>query len=470
MSRRFRPLQIGAAAEGFMLWVPIEKLFQTEIGFDAASIGLMAAAYAAVVPLLEVPTGILADRWSRKGILIASSVAAAASALIGGLSQSVGLYIVAAMVLGVYFALSSGTVDSVVYDTVLEETGSSELYERSIGRVRVVESIALAGSALLGGVLAELTSPRLTYFLTVPFALVAVAAYLRFDEPQLHRAEERTALRAHIATTLRAMTHAPRVRSLILVLALTALLSQTVFEFGPLWLVDLAAAPAAYGPYWALLVGTLGVGAYLAGRLDLDRRWVIVALAVVLAATPLLLVFSRNLPVVVAAQTVLALVLAILGIHAGRLLHDGVASSIRAGVSSGAGTFSWLLFLPFSLVIGALARRDGVARAGWLVVATAALLAVLLVVVVLRSTRLAPEPDPPEAVRADEAGPPPMDLACEELVTVVSDYLDGVLPPDWRDRVEDHLTGCDGCSAYLSQMHATLDLLAALHHEQQHPR
>ena len=35
-----------------MLWVPIEKLFQTEIGFDAASIGLMAAAYAAVVPLL----------------------------------------------------------------------------------------------------------------------------------------------------------------------------------------------------------------------------------------------------------------------------------------------------------------------------------------------------------------------------------------------------------------------------------
>ena len=87
--------------------------------------------------------------------------------------------------------------------------------------------------------------------------------------------------------------------------------------------MDLAAAPAAYGPYWALLVGTLGVGAYLAGRLDLDRRWVIVALAVVLAATPLLLVFSRNLPVVVAAQTVLALVLAILGIHAGRSSTTG---------------------------------------------------------------------------------------------------------------------------------------------------
>jgi hypothetical protein len=254
---------------------------------------------------------------------------------------------------------------------------------------------------------------------------------------------------------------------MILVLALTALLSQTIFEFGPLWLVELAAAPSAYGPYWALLVGTLGVGAYLAGRLNLDRRRLVVVLAVILAATPLLLVVSRNLLVVVAAQTVTALVLAILGIHAGRLLHDGVPSAIRAGVSSGAGTFSWLLFLPFSLGLGALARREGVATAGWLVVAGAAILAVLLVVVVVRVARTPHEPDPPETVRADAKGPPPVDLVCEELVTVVSDYLDGVLSPDWRDRVDAHLTGCDGCAAYLSQVRATLDLLADLHSEEQ---
>ena len=33
-----------------MLWVPVEKLFMSEIGFDPAAVGLMAAAYAAVVP------------------------------------------------------------------------------------------------------------------------------------------------------------------------------------------------------------------------------------------------------------------------------------------------------------------------------------------------------------------------------------------------------------------------------------
>jgi hypothetical protein len=64
LARRLLPLQIGVALQGLILWVPIEKLFMTQIGFDAASVGVMAAAYAAVTPLLEVPSGILADRWS----------------------------------------------------------------------------------------------------------------------------------------------------------------------------------------------------------------------------------------------------------------------------------------------------------------------------------------------------------------------------------------------------------------------
>ena len=83
-----------------------------EIGFDAASIGVMAAAYAAVVPIVEVPSGILADRWSRRGVLVVASAALAVSALIGGLSNNVPTYIVSALVLGVYFAMYSGTMDS----------------------------------------------------------------------------------------------------------------------------------------------------------------------------------------------------------------------------------------------------------------------------------------------------------------------------------------------------------------------
>src|ERR671923_1738672 len=158
----------------------------TEIGFDARSVGVMAAAYAAVVPLLEVPSGILADRWSRGWVMVCASAALVASSLLGGLSTDVAMYVVAAMLLGVYFALSSGTVDSIVYDVVLEETGSSDLYETWIGRIRMVESGAFVASALAGGVLAGWTSARLTYFASGPIVAIAVVAFLRLHEPRLH--------------------------------------------------------------------------------------------------------------------------------------------------------------------------------------------------------------------------------------------------------------------------------------------
>jgi anti-sigma factor RsiW len=50
----------------------------------------------------------------------------------------------------------------------------------------------------------------------------------------------------------------------------------------------------------------------------------------------------------------------------------------------------------------------------------------------------------------------PGDLECRELVEVVTDYLEGALAPEERVRFELHLAVCDGCSAYLRQMRATL--------------
>ena len=42
-------------------------------------------------------------------------------------------------------------------------------------------------------------------------------------------------------------------------------------------------------------------------------------------------------------------------------------------------------------------------------------------------------------------------MRCDELVELVTDYLDGALPPDERARVERHLRGCDGCTRVLAQ-------------------
>lgn len=255
LRRRLRPLRIAAFLQSVGFWVPIEKLFETEIGFDAAAIGFVSAAYAAVIPLLEVPSGILADRWSRRGVLMLASLALSVSALLGGLSTDVPSYLLSALVLGVFFAMYSGTVDAIVYDTVLEVTGSSGRFEREVGRVRLVDSVGLVTSALLGGWLAEMLSTRATYFLTVPFGLLAVVAYLRFAEPRLHHTGEQISPRQYLALSYRVLGRR-RLLPVLTLAVLTALLVQVILEFGPLWLVVLAVPAVLYGPYWAGLTAT----------------------------------------------------------------------------------------------------------------------------------------------------------------------------------------------------------------------
>ena len=53
-------------------------------------------------------------------------------------------------------------------------------------------------------------------------------------------------------------------------------------------------------------------------------------------------------------------------------------------------------------------------------------------------------------------------LSCQELVELVTDYLEGVLPEVERERFDAHLATCDGCRTYVEQMRATLRVTGEL--------
>jgi anti-sigma factor RsiW len=45
---------------------------------------------------------------------------------------------------------------------------------------------------------------------------------------------------------------------------------------------------------------------------------------------------------------------------------------------------------------------------------------------------------------------------CQDLVELVTDYLEGALDPATRARFEEHLVECEYCAIYLEQMRQTL--------------
>ena len=47
-------------------------------------------------------------------------------------------------------------------------------------------------------------------------------------------------------------------------------------------------------------------------------------------------------------------------------------------------------------------------------------------------------------------------ITCQEVVELVSDYLDQALPPEEASLFEQHVNFCDGCEWYLDQMRSTV--------------
>jgi predicted anti-sigma-YlaC factor YlaD len=57
---------------------------------------------------------------------------------------------------------------------------------------------------------------------------------------------------------------------------------------------------------------------------------------------------------------------------------------------------------------------------------------------------------------------PEKELTCRELVEIVSDYLEGALPEEDRERFDAHLQECEGCRRYLDQMRTTIRVVGTL--------
>jgi anti-sigma factor RsiW len=60
-------------------------------------------------------------------------------------------------------------------------------------------------------------------------------------------------------------------------------------------------------------------------------------------------------------------------------------------------------------------------------------------------------------------------LVCQQVVELVTDYLEDALSRSQRRRFEAHLAGCEHCTEYLEQMRATIAATGRLQAEDLSP-
>ncbi len=169
------------------LYVPIFMLFQEARGLSFFQRLALGGIYSAVVILVEVPTGVFADRLGRRRSMIAGALAMAISCIIAFQASSFGWFAIAEIFAAMSLALCSGADSAYLYD-LLHHHGRGHEYSR---RESSASAMHLLGSAIAfaGGGLFAAIDLSLPYVITAFVAAAAAAvAFLLDDDLHRHRA------------------------------------------------------------------------------------------------------------------------------------------------------------------------------------------------------------------------------------------------------------------------------------------
>ena len=150
IKRQIRGLHIFSALGNLSLtgaWVTL----LAARGFSLVEIGLAETAFHITSLLCEIPSGILADVFGRKRMLIVSTIAQMIGDLIMMLSNSFAMVCVSLCVFALKYNFASGSDTALAYDS-LKMVGQEDGYERYESRQLVLYRICSGISTLCAGI------------------------------------------------------------------------------------------------------------------------------------------------------------------------------------------------------------------------------------------------------------------------------------------------------------------------------
>ena len=174
--RTYLLLMLGNTLAASFIW-GINTIFLLDAGLTNLEAFAANAFFTAGMVLFEVPTGIVADTVGRRMSYLLGTITLSASTLLYVLLWQVEApfwqWAVVSILVGLGFTFFSGAVEAWLVDA-LAATGYDGELEQVFGRGQIVSGVAMLTGAVLGGVLAEVTS------LGVPFVVRAAVLAVMF--------------------------------------------------------------------------------------------------------------------------------------------------------------------------------------------------------------------------------------------------------------------------------------------------
>ena len=313
----YRTWMAYQAAESFatrLTWTIAPIYFVLDVGMSPLELVLAGTAFEAAYFLFEVPTGVVADTYSRRLSVIVAQLVVGAGFIATAAMDSIGVILLAQALIGFGWTFKSGAIDAWLADEIGQERLGGA-YQRGAQAARIAGLVAIG--AAVGLAVVDLRLP----IVLGGVALLALGAFLAIAMPETNfrpaRRQDVTTARSMLGTT-RHGTRLIRGNSvLLLIVAITFLRGVSDEGFDRLWeahlLVDVG-VPDFAGLNPVLWFGVINAAAVL--------------LAIVVAQ-PLAGRFER-LGMVGMARLLLGLELALIGAMLVFALAGGFAVAVAA--------------------------------------------------------------------------------------------------------------------------------------------
>lgn len=214
----------------FHLYIHAYALLLLARGLTLVQISLIESVVIGTIFLMEIPTGILADRVGRKWSIFFSTLLLMCAEFLFIFAQSYAWYIVIALFTGTGFAFASGAVEAMVYDSLPEKDRDNAM-KKAMGRVNSMGMIAFFISPIIGAIIIGDATPENfipAIALTVLALFIGLMVSLTLREPTTEWSADKQNAITLFRTGVSLLVNNRRLRRLALIVIFTAPFTGTL--------------------------------------------------------------------------------------------------------------------------------------------------------------------------------------------------------------------------------------------------
>ncbi|MBH1941614.1 MFS transporter [Mobilitalea sibirica] len=165
---------------------PIYSLLFQSKGLSVQHISLLLAIWSLPLVLLEIPTGVLSDRWSRRNMITLGSFFKASCYFLWIFSEGFLLFAIGFVLWGIGEAFISGAEEALLYDS-LKSQDKEDIFDQVLGKGRFLAGTGNVIASIAGGFIGMYGGYQYALYLSVITALLSTAIGFGYKEVNYYK-------------------------------------------------------------------------------------------------------------------------------------------------------------------------------------------------------------------------------------------------------------------------------------------